>query len=122
MRRDLEEYKKRHSDTCIDMNEVRKERDSLKLEKNDMIIKQAKEVEEERNQRRSLTTETEKLKFRLKCLEDDLQKQSLRAEKKTQEANAAGNEKTSMLTLLKEKEILIDSLKRQLAELREELH
>ena len=122
MRRDLEEYKKRHSDTCIDMNEVRKERDSLKLEKNDMIIKQAKEVEEERKQRRSLTTETEKLKFRLKCLEDDLQKQSLRAEKKTQEANAAGNEKTSMLTLLKEKEILIDSLKRQLAELREELH
>ena len=122
MRRDLEEYKKRHSDTCIDMNEVRKERDSLKLEKNDMIIKQAIEVEEERNQRRSLTTETEKLKFRLKCLEDDLQKQSLRAEKKTQEANAAGNEKTSMLTLLKEKEILIDSLKRQLAELREELH
>ena len=104
------------------MNEVRKERDSLKLEKNDMIIKQAKEVEEETNQRRSLTTETEKLKFRLKCLEDDLQKQSLRAEKKTQEANAAGNEKTSMLTLLKEKEILIDSLKRQLAELREELH
>lgn len=48
-RRDLEEYKKRASDFSIEMNELRKERDSLKLERNDLIIKQAKEVEDERN-------------------------------------------------------------------------
>jgi predicted nucleic acid-binding Zn-ribbon protein len=71
-RRDLEEFKKRYSDCSLEMNELRKERDSLKLERNDTLIKHAKEVEDERNQRRSLTTEVEKLRFRLKCLEDDL--------------------------------------------------
>lgn len=64
------------------MNELRKERDVLKLEKNDMIIRQAKEVEEERNQKRTLFTEVEKLKFKIKCLEDDLTKQTLKAEKR----------------------------------------
>lgn len=56
------------------MNELRKERDALKLDKNEMFIKQAKELEDERNIRRSLNTDNDKLKFRLKCLEDDLQK------------------------------------------------
>jgi hypothetical protein len=74
VRRDLEEYKKRYSDSNIEVCELRKERDALKLEKNDMIIKQAKEIEDERNQRRTLNIDSEKLKFRLKCLEDDLQK------------------------------------------------
>lgn len=46
----------------------------------------------------------------------------MRAEKKAQEANSAANEKTGMLSLLKEKEILIDSFKRQLNEIREDLH
>jgi hypothetical protein len=46
----------------------------LKLEKNDLIIKQAKEIEDERNLRRMQNTEGEKLKFRVKCLEDELQK------------------------------------------------
>jgi hypothetical protein len=72
VRRDLEEFKKRYSDSAIEVNELRKERDALKLEKNDMIIKQAKEIEDERNLRRSLNTELDKLKFRVKCLEDDL--------------------------------------------------
>jgi len=72
VRRDLEEYKKRYSDANIEVCELRKERDALKLEKNDLIIKQAKEIEDERNIRRMLNSETEKLKFRVKCLEDDL--------------------------------------------------
>lgn len=122
IRRDLEESKKRCSDLSVEVNELRKEKDSLKLEKNDLIIKQAKEVEDERNLRRTLNSENEKLKFRIKCLEDDLQKQCLKAEKKTSEANSANNEKTSLMTVMKEKDILIDSLKRQLNELREENH
>lgn len=39
VRRDLEEYKKRYSDCNIEVCELRKERDALKLEKNDLIIK-----------------------------------------------------------------------------------
>lgn len=89
VRRDLEEYKKRYSDCNLEVCELRKERDALKLEKNDLIIKQAKEIEDERNLRRMHNTEGEKLKFRVKCLEDDLQKQQLKADKRAQEANAA---------------------------------
>lgn len=89
VRRDLEEYKKRYSDCNLEVCELRKERDALKLEKNDLIIKQAKEIEDERNLRRMQNTEGEKLKFRVKCLEDDLQKQQLKADKRAQEANAA---------------------------------
>ena len=37
-----------------------------------MIIKQAKELEDERNSRRTLNTDNDKLKFRVKCVEDDL--------------------------------------------------
>ena len=74
MRRDLDEFKKRYSDASLEVNELRKDRDALKLEKNDILIKHAKEIEEERNARRSTTTEVDKLKFRVKCLEDDLQK------------------------------------------------
>jgi hypothetical protein len=82
LRRELEEYKKRASDSALDAQELRKERDSLKLEKNDMLIKHAKEMEDERNLRRSLATECEKLKFRVKCLEDDAHKAHLKAEKR----------------------------------------
>jgi hypothetical protein len=46
----------------------------------------------------------------------------LKAEKKAQDYNSAVNEKTSLMNLLKEKEILVDSMKRQLNELREDLH
>jgi len=82
VRRDLDEYKKRYSDASHEFNEQRKESESLKLERNDQIIKHAKEMEEETNERRVLNTENEKLRFRVKCLEDDLQKQSLKTEKK----------------------------------------
>ena len=94
----------------------------MKLERNDILIKHAKEIEDERNTRRTTNIDNEKLKFRTKCLEDDLQKMSLKVEKKHQEANSSDNDKTSLMTVLKEKEILLDSLKRQLNEVREELH
>ena len=122
MRREVEEWKKRASDAGIENNELRKERDALKLDRNDIIIRQAKDMEEERNSKRTLSTECDKLRFKLKCVEEDLLKAGLKAEKKSQEANAFANEKTSLLSLLKEKEILLDSLKRQLNELREDLH
>lgn len=72
MRRDLEEYKRRYSDLSNETNELRKERDTMKLEKNELIIHHVKELEEERNTRRVVNSENEKLKFRVKCLEDDL--------------------------------------------------
>jgi hypothetical protein len=57
------------------MADLRKERDQAKMEKNDLIIRHAKEIEEERTQRRVVATENDKLKFKSKCLEDDIHKE-----------------------------------------------
>jgi hypothetical protein len=52
------------------------------MDKNELLIKNAKDVEEERNHRRVLQTENDKLKFQKKCLEDDLMKIQLKCERK----------------------------------------
>ena len=114
LRRDVDEGKRRISDLHAELIEVRKERDLAKMEKNDLLIKHAKEIEEERTTKRVLQTENDKLKFKAKCLEDDVHKMSLKAEKKTQEAHAELKEKTSLLATLKEKELQVDSMRRHL--------
>ena len=92
------------------------------MDKNDLLIKHAKEVEEERTSRRVLQTENDKFKFKIKCLEDDIHKMSLKVEKKTQEAHAELKEKTSLLATLKERELQVDSLRRHLNQAKEDLH
>jgi hypothetical protein len=68
MRRDLDDCKRRLCDTQQESLDLRKERDHLKIDKNEQIIKNAKDVEEERNHRRVLQSENDKLKFQHKCL------------------------------------------------------
>jgi len=46
----------------------------------------------------------------------------MKCERKLQEVHGALSEKTSFLTMLKEKEIMIDSTRRQLAQTKEDLH
>ena len=102
--------------------EVRKERDLVKMDKNDLLIKHAKDIEEERNVRRVMQTENDKLKFKTKCLQDDVHKQSMKAERKASDAHAELKEKTGILATLKERELQVDSLKRQLNQAKEDLH
>ena len=122
LRRDVDEAKRRISEQGQELIEIRKERDLAKMEKNDLLIKHAKEIEDERTTRRVLQTENDKLKFKNKCLEDDVHKQGLKAERKTQEALAELKEKTSLLATLKEKELQVDSLRRHLNQAKEDLH
>jgi len=72
LRRDLDDAKRRHCEEQLEAIELRKERDQLKIDKNELVMKNAKDVEEERNQRRVLQTENDKLKFQIKCVQDDL--------------------------------------------------
>jgi hypothetical protein len=53
------------------------------MERNDLLVKQAKEIEEERGQRRLLASENDKLKLKVKVLEDEVHKSNLRVERKT---------------------------------------
>jgi len=122
LRRDVDDAKRRLCEAQQEAIELRKERDQLKIDKNELLIKNAKDVEEERNLRRVLQTENDKLRFQIKCFEDDLSKIQLKCERKTQEVQGVLSEKTSLLTVLKEKEIMIDSIRRQLSQTKEDLH
>ena len=115
LKREIDELKRRLAQEQQESLDLRKERDQLKIDRNEQIIKNAKDVEEERNHRRLLQSENDKLKFQMKCMEDDLAKVQLKCERRTQEIQGALSEKTSLLTVMKEKEIMIDSIRRQLA-------
>ena len=119
LRRDADDLKRRLSESQQEALDLRKQRDQLKIDKNELLIKNAKDVEEERNHRRVLQTENDKLRFQIKCFEDDLSKVQLKCERKSQEVQGALSEKTSLLTVLKEKEIMIDSIRRQLSQTKE---
>ena len=82
------------------------------MDRNDLLVKQAKDIEEERGQRRLLAAENDKLKLKIKVVEDEVHKSNLRAERKSQEASSEQKEKTSMLITLKEKDLSVDSLRR----------
>ena len=71
LKRDVDDLKRRLCECQQEALDLRKERDQLKIDKNEQHIKNTKEVEEERNQRRVLQTENDKIKFQIKCLEDD---------------------------------------------------
>lgn len=85
LKRDVDDLKRRLCESQQEALDLRKERDQLKIIKNEQLIKNAKEVEEERNQRRVLQTENDKIKFQIKCLEDDNSKIQLKCERKAQE-------------------------------------
>ena len=121
MRREVEEHRRRASEYLEEAGELRKERDALKLERNEMLINNARAVEEERAQKRALVGENDKLRYQLKCAEESLQASVIKCDKKQQELNTAQHEKNSYQTLLREKEIMNESLRRQTTELNEEL-
>lgn len=52
LRRDIDDVKRRLCEAQQEGLDLRKERDQLKIDKNELIIKNAKDVEEERNHRR----------------------------------------------------------------------
>lgn len=74
LRRELDEHKHRNNDMLAELTELRKERDSCKMELNEEIIRHARELEDERNQKRLQQSEIDKLSFKTKCAEDDMQK------------------------------------------------
>ena len=72
LKRDFDESKRRNADQQVEVTELRRERDAAKLERNDLLVKHAKEMENERGVRRGQTGELEKLKYKVKSLEDEV--------------------------------------------------
>lgn len=120
-RRELEEAKRRMEEYQKECNELRKERDALKDSTNDLIISHNRAIEDERSKKREAIAQNDKLKFRIRSLEDDLQKQIIESDKRQSNIVAIKTEKQGLNTQLNEKDLAIETIRRQLNELKDEL-
>ena len=68
-----------------EVSDIRRERDHLKLDKNEQFVEYTKALEDERNQRRALQSDLDRTTFKLKCSEEEYQKTLLKVEKKSGE-------------------------------------
>lgn len=120
-RRDLEEAKRRMEEYQKECTELRKERDSIKDEKNDIIITHNRDIEYERSRKREAIAENDKLKFKVRSLEDDIQKIKLDLDRKIQEVLKYKGEKQSITSILNEKDLTIETIRRQLNEVKDKI-
>lgn len=68
LRRDLDESKRRAQDILQEANQIRRERDTLKLEKNEQFLENQREREEQKNKTREIQTEHDRIEFKSKSL------------------------------------------------------
>lgn len=83
LKREVDDLKRRLSESQNEVSELRRERDQIKMHRNDLMVTQAKEVDEERCAKRQLAAECDKLKLKVKIMEEESHKLNLRAERKT---------------------------------------
>lgn len=120
-RRELQEAKRRIEEYQNECNELRRERDTLKDQSNDLIITHNREIEQERTRKREVIASNDKLKFKIRTLEDDFQKQVIENEKKAQSILRFKSEKQSLNSLISEKEVAADISKRQIDDLKDQI-
>ena len=71
LRREVDEHKRRCTELLGETSELRKDRDLLKLEKGETLVKHARELEEARNEKRMLASEAERMTFKASCSEEE---------------------------------------------------
>ena len=89
LRRDLDTHKRKEQELLTEATELRRERDSIKFEKNEMFVQFTKDLEDERSSKRSIQSELERNEFKMKCMQEDVQKMQLKLEKKQAELHRA---------------------------------
>jgi hypothetical protein len=67
----LEDNKRRTSELLSETTDLRRERDILKLDKNEQIIQFTKDFEEERNTKRVMQSELDRVAFKLQCANEE---------------------------------------------------
>ena len=110
LRRDLDTHKRKEQELMTEATELRRERDSLKLEKNETFVQFTKELEEERSAKRQIQSELERNDFKTKCMQEDVQKMQLKLEKKQAELHRAHSDNNSKEQVLKTREQMIENL------------
>ena len=96
--------------------EVRRKEEERKRQEEEQ-----REIEEERSKKREAIAENDKLRFKIRSLEDDLQKQIIECDKKAQVVIKLKTEKQNMNSLINEKELAIEATQKLLAQAKDEI-
>ena len=95
LRRELDTHKRREQELNSEATELRRDRDMLKMEKNEQFVQLTKDLEEERGAKRNTQSEIERNDFKMKCMSEDVQKMQLKLEKKQAELHRVQSENIS---------------------------
>lgn len=85
-------------------NQLRRERDQLKVEKNDQFMQFNRDIEEYKNKLREQESEVERSQFRSQANSESNQKMQLKMEKKSNEVHQAMTEKVQLENIVKSKD------------------
>ncbi|CAD8186555.1 unnamed protein product [Paramecium pentaurelia] len=120
LRKDLEEYKLKFNITDTENEELKNERDKIREEKNDIMIKFARQLDTERNDKRQFKSDFDKLQVRTRFLEDEFRKEKQRREQVSTDIEILKTEKDQLLTDLRKKDDTIHYLQRKITDMEEE--
>ena len=121
LRRDLDTHKRKNQEIMSECTELRRERDLIKLEKNEQFVQFTKDLEEERGNKRNIQSELERNDFKMKHQQEDVQKMQLKLEKKQAELHRAHSDNNSKDQILRTREQMIESLQRQITQLKDDI-
>ena len=121
LRRDLDTHKRKEQELLSEATELRRERDSIKMEKNEFFVQNTKELEDEKSAKRTLQSELERNDFKVKCMQEDVQKMQLKMEKKQAELHRAHSDNNSKDQVLRTREQMIENLQRQLTQIKDDV-
>ena len=91
------------------------------MEKNEFFVQNTKELEDEKSAKRTLQSELERNDFKVKCMQEDVQKMQLKMEKKQAELHRAHSDNNSKDQVLRTREQMIENLQRQLTQIKDDV-
>jgi len=114
LKRESAEYRRKYQESFSQISELKTERDDLKSQKTEVGFKEQKSMDDEKATIKNLQAEIERLKFKIKCSEEELQKEVSHIDEKQREIHSLKLDKSSQESVVKEKERMIMTLNRQL--------
>ena len=64
----MDTHKRKEQELLTEATELRRERDCIKMEKNEQFVLFTKDLEDERSSKRSIQSELERNEFKMKCM------------------------------------------------------
>ncbi|CAK87391.1 unnamed protein product (macronuclear) [Paramecium tetraurelia] len=120
LRKDLDEYKLKFNNADTENVELRNERDKIREEKNEIMIKFARQIDQERNDKRQYKSDFDKIQVRTRFIEDELRKEKQRREQLSTNFEIMKTEKDQLLTEIRKKDDTIHYLQRKIGDMEEE--